>query len=83
LNEPSGFNPASMKMKASGRVLGLTINEAKTSLKNARAEDFDFLGYTFWPRYGRDGKPYLGARASKKRPERVKGQIGVSLFAIP
>jgi RNA-directed DNA polymerase len=37
--------------------LGLTINEAKTSLKNARAEDFDFLRYTlvtvaFFPYYG-------------------------------
>jgi RNA-directed DNA polymerase len=25
--------------------LGLTINEAKTSLRNARQECFDFLGY--------------------------------------
>jgi hypothetical protein len=25
--------------------LGLTLNEAKTSLKNARQERFDFLGY--------------------------------------
>ena len=35
--------------------LGLTLNEAKTSVKDARAEDFDFLGYTFGPRYARDG----------------------------
>ena len=27
--------------------LGLTINEAKTSLRNARQERFDFLGYSF------------------------------------
>ena len=27
--------------------LGLTVNEAKTSLKNARQERFDFLGYSF------------------------------------
>ena len=27
--------------------LGLTINEAKTSLRNAREERFDFLGYSF------------------------------------
>ena len=26
--------------------LGLTVNEAKTSLKNARQERFDFLGYS-------------------------------------
>src|ERR1700674_3555388 len=29
--------------------LGLTLNEAKTSLKNARQERFDFLGYAFGP----------------------------------
>src|SRR5450759_3325843 len=29
--------------------LGLTHNEAKTSLKNARQERFDFLGYSFGP----------------------------------
>src|SRR6188472_1382732 len=27
--------------------LGLTISEAKTSLRNARQERFDFLGYSF------------------------------------
>jgi len=55
--------------------LGLTINEAKTSVRNARADDFDFLGYTFGPRYGRDGNPYLGARPSKKSLRRIKGKI--------
>ena len=29
--------------------LGLTLNEAKTSVKDARKERFDFLGYTFGP----------------------------------
>ena len=29
--------------------LGLTLNEAKTSLRNARQERFDFLGYSFGP----------------------------------
>ena len=29
--------------------LGLTLNEAKTSVKNARQERFDFLGYSFGP----------------------------------
>ena len=37
--------------------LGLTLNEAKTSLKNARQERFDFLGYSFGPhRYKADGR---------------------------
>lgn len=40
--------------------LGLTINEAKTSLKNARQERFDFLGYSFGPhRYKANGKSVL------------------------
>jgi RNA-directed DNA polymerase len=30
--------------------LGLTLNEAKTSVKNARLESFDFRGYTLGPR---------------------------------
>jgi RNA-directed DNA polymerase len=29
--------------------LELTLNEAKTSIKDARKERFDFLGYTFGP----------------------------------
>jgi RNA-directed DNA polymerase len=34
----------------------LTLNEAKTSLKNARQERFDFLGYSFGPhRYKPNG----------------------------
>jgi RNA-directed DNA polymerase len=37
--------------------LGLTLNEAKTKLKNARRERFEFLGYSF----GRTG---IGAMAN-------------------
>ncbi len=55
--------------------LGLSINEAKTSLKDARADDFDFLGYTFGPRYGQKGNRYLGARPSAKSLKRIKGKI--------
>ena len=47
--------------------LGLTLNEAKTSIKQARKESFNFLGYTFGPhRYKKDGHWYLGASPSKK-----------------
>src|SRR5438552_11402191 len=47
--------------------LRLSINEAKTSVKDARTESFDFLGYTFGPhRYRKDGHWYLGASPSKK-----------------
>src|SRR5215216_3988857 len=31
--------------------LGLSLNEGKTSLKDARQERFDFLGYSFGPHY--------------------------------
>src|SRR5438309_11683963 len=51
--------------------LGLTLNEVKTSLRDARTERFDFLGYTFGPHcYQRTGKRYLGASPSAKSVER-------------
>lgn len=57
--------------------LGLTLNEAKTSLKDARTENFDFLGYTFGPhRYRKDGHWYLGASPSNKSVRRIKTKIG-------
>ena len=57
--------------------LGLTINEAKTSLKNARQERFDFLGYSFGPhRYKANGKWYLSASPSKKSVQRLKTKVG-------
>ena len=57
--------------------LGLTLNEAKTSLKNARQESFEFLGYTIGPqRYRKDGHWYLGASPSKKSVQRIKTKIG-------
>ena len=57
--------------------LGLTINEAKTSLKDAREERFDFLGYTVGPHHRRkDGWRYLGASPSRKSMQRVKDKVG-------
>ncbi|MFW8584622.1 group II intron reverse transcriptase/maturase [Rhizobium beringeri] len=48
--------------------LGLTLNEAKTSVRNARQEHFDFLGYSFGPEHFRkDGHWYLGASPSRKK----------------
>src|SRR5258707_7845787 len=42
--------------------LGLTLNEANTSLKNARQERFYFLGYSFRPhRYNTYGHWYLSS----------------------
>jgi len=57
--------------------LGLSLNENKTSVKNARTEQFDFLGYTFGPhRFRKDGHWYLGASPSKKSVQRLKTKIG-------
>jgi RNA-directed DNA polymerase len=57
--------------------LGLILNEAKTSLKNARQERFDFLGYSFGPhRYKANGKWYLSASPSKKSMQRFKMMVG-------
>src|SRR5436190_15878327 len=57
--------------------LGLTLNEAKTSVKDARRESFDFLGYTFGPqRYRKDGHWYLGASPSIKSVQRIKTKVG-------
>src|ERR1700721_1020285 len=57
--------------------LGLTLNEAKTSVKDARTEGFDFLGYTLGPKFAaKGGRKYLGASPSKKSVQRVKDKIG-------
>jgi RNA-directed DNA polymerase len=62
--------------KAAMTKLGLTLNEAKTSLKDARMERFDFLGYTFGPHhYRKDGHWYLGASPSPKSVQRVKTKV--------
>jgi RNA-directed DNA polymerase len=56
--------------------LGLTLNEAKTSVKNARLESFDFLGYTLGPRrFPKGGRWYLGAAPSKKSVLRIKRKV--------
>src|SRR5689334_9011081 len=56
--------------------LGLTLNEVKTSVKDARTERFDFLRYTFGPHcYQRNGKRYLGASPSEKSVKRIKQKI--------
>ena len=57
--------------------MGVTLNEAKTSIKQARQESFNFLGYTFGPhRYKKDGRWYLGASPSKKAVTRIKEKVG-------
>jgi len=57
--------------------LELTLNEKKTSVRNARVERFDFLGYTFGPHYSmRTGRGYIGYSPSKKSVARIKDKVG-------
>jgi RNA-directed DNA polymerase len=56
--------------------LGLSINEAKTSLKKVRQERFNFLGYSFGPHHHyRVNGQFLGASPSKKSVQRLKAQV--------
>jgi RNA-directed DNA polymerase len=56
--------------------LGLSLNETKTCLRDAREDGFDFLGYTFGvERYRKDGHTYLAAKPSKKSVQRLKRRV--------
>ena len=60
--------------------LGLTLNETKTKLKEARREGFDFLGYTFgMRRYWKTGQKYLGASPSQKSVARLRTKVNAVL----
>jgi RNA-directed DNA polymerase len=60
--------------------IGLTLNDAKTCIRTARTESFDFLGYTFGPdRYRKDGHWYLAAKPSRKSVQRVKATVRAAL----
>ena len=62
--------------------LGLTLNEVKTKLKDARRERFEFLGYSFGPhRHWRDGELYLGTSSSPKSIARLKQKVRDQLKA--
>jgi RNA-directed DNA polymerase len=56
--------------------LGLTLNEKKTSIRDARRERFDFLGYTFGPHFSRrTGREYIGYSPSKKSVNRIREKV--------
>jgi RNA-directed DNA polymerase len=56
--------------------LGLALNEAKTSIRRAREEQFDFLGYTFGPhRFRKDGHWYMVASPSRQSLARLKQKV--------
>jgi RNA-directed DNA polymerase len=57
--------------------LDLSLNEKKTSIRQARQERFDFLGYTFGPHINpRDGGEYIGYSPSNKSVGRIKQKVG-------
>jgi RNA-directed DNA polymerase len=57
--------------------LELSLNEKKTSIRNARREQFSFLGYTFGPHYStRTGREYIGYSPSLKSVARIKERVG-------
>jgi RNA-directed DNA polymerase len=57
--------------------LRLSINEAKTSVRDARKERFDFLGYAFGPHcFKKNGRWYPGASPSKRSIQRFKTSVG-------
>jgi len=56
--------------------IGLTINETKTHVRDARTEMFTFLGYEFGKMYSpRTGGAYYGARPSKKSVTRLREKL--------
>lgn len=61
--------------------IGLTLNEAKTCVRNGQQEHFDFLGYTFGPIYfPKTGKRYTGARPSDKAEKRLREKVKGHLY---
>jgi RNA-directed DNA polymerase len=55
--------------------LGLAVNETKSRLVRLPEDSFDFLGYTVGRFYGKDGKPYLGTKPSRKAVRRLLQKI--------
>lgn len=56
--------------------LQVTLNAKKTSIKDARQEPFDFLGYTFGPRWDpRTGQRYIGFGPSKKSVGKITEKV--------
>jgi RNA-directed DNA polymerase len=56
--------------------IGLTLNEQKTCIRNARREPFNFLGYTFGPMTSKlNGQRYLGAAPAAKAIARLRTRL--------
>lgn len=61
--------------------MGLSLNMDKTTVRDARTESFNFLGYTFGPRYSpQTGRPRPAATVSKKALQRFRQRIRQCLW---
>jgi RNA-directed DNA polymerase len=60
--------------------IGLKLNEKKTRICQAPADEFSFLGFTFGTQYSFEGKAYLGLTVSDKKlaqhRERIREMTG-------
>jgi RNA-directed DNA polymerase len=72
---PGNGTAATAAMRQRMTRLGLTVNETKSRLVRLPEDSFDFLGYTVGRFYGKDGKPYLGTKPSRKAVRRLLRKI--------
>jgi len=72
---PGNGMAAMTKMRELIRRIGLTVNEQKTQRVELPEKGFNFLGYTFGQMYGKDGKPFIGTKPSRKALSRVLKRI--------
>jgi len=70
-------------LKWVGEVTGklkLTLNEKKTVIRDARQEQFDFLGYQFGPHYStKTGKKHMGCSPSAKSMRKIRRKVSEHL----
>jgi RNA-directed DNA polymerase len=72
---PGNAEAAMTRMTALMTRLGLEVNATKTRIARLPEEHFDFLGYTVGRFHGKDGRPYLGTRPSRKSVKSVLKRI--------
>ena len=63
---PGNAAMAKTRMTALMTRLGLEVNETKTRLARIPEDNITFLGYTLGQFYGKEGRPYIGTRPSRK-----------------
>jgi group II intron reverse transcriptase/maturase len=72
---PGNAEAAMTRMTALMTRLGLAVNATKTRIARLPEESFDFLGYTVGRFHGKDGRPYVGTRPSRKSVKSVLKRV--------